>query len=446
MRGARRGITSLLLDRPWVVILTAAAIAAAVWGLGTRSQPHHVRVKFAAALNLYAGNDVRVAGVNVGRVTNVQQHDGQAVVELGLDDTVWPLPRGSSAEIRLGSTSGNANRYVELTLGPRGAPSVHDGGVIAAATAAPVELDQILGTFDRPTRRNLAATLANAHSAMGDQASELNGGIHALPPALRATAGVMDDLAQSQQSLSELVYAGDAVTRTLDAHRNALGSLLQTAGATFDAVARNSEGLQRLLDAFPPALSQVQRMAVRMRPTFRTLTGLMSDLRPGAERLQAIAPVATTALTALRQTSASGVKLAETARPAVPQITRLLATATPFVARVAPALNQTTPIVSCLRPYTPEIEGFFSGWGSATQWFDNLGGIGRPALAGAPTAFMDTPGLNASKFVGAMQKAGLGFRYAQLRPPGWNGGKPEFLPQCGVGPDGVDPAKDWDAR
>jgi hypothetical protein len=32
------------------------------------------------------------------------------------------------------------------------------------------------------------------------------------------------------------------------------------------------------------------------------------------------------------------------------------------------------------------------------------------------------------------------------RPPGWNEGKPWFLPQCGAGPDAVDPTKDPEDR
>ena len=37
---------------------------------------------------------------------------------------------------------------------------------------------------------------------------------------------------------------------------------------------------------------------------------------------------------------------------------------------------------------------------------------------------------------------GTGQGYALVRPPGYNAGKPWYLPQCGAGRDGVDPNKD----
>jgi hypothetical protein len=55
------------------------------------------------------------------------------------------------------------------------------------------------------------------------------------------------------------------------------------------------------------------------------------------------------------------------------------------------------------------------------------------------TAFNDTP-LTSKQMVDA-----TGAIYAGLRPPGLNAGHPLFMPECGVGQDVLDPAKDWEA-
>ncbi|MGE4425086.1 MAG: MlaD family protein, partial [Solirubrobacteraceae bacterium] len=134
----------IVLDRPWVIVLSLAAILLAWWAIGTRSQPHHVRVVFSAAVSLTPGLDVQVDGVDVGKVSDVDYRDGRAVVELGIDDDrVWPLRRGTTAEIRFGSTVGNGTRTVQLHPARRDAPEIPDGGVIGHRdTRTPVELDQ----------------------------------------------------------------------------------------------------------------------------------------------------------------------------------------------------------------------------------------------------------------------------------------------------------------
>jgi hypothetical protein len=42
----------------------------------------------------------------------------------------------------------------------------------------------------------------------------------------------------------------------------------------------------------------------------------------------------------------------------------------------------------------------------------------------------------------AVDLHGGALHYAMPRPPGLNAGQPWFQPQCGAGPDALDPAKD----
>ena len=78
-------------------------------------KPHTLHASFEAAVQIASGQEVRIAGRKVGEVGSIETVDGRAVVELKIqEDEVWPLPRGTTAGLRWGSTTSLAYRYVEL--------------------------------------------------------------------------------------------------------------------------------------------------------------------------------------------------------------------------------------------------------------------------------------------------------------------------------------------
>lgn len=432
----------MVLDRPWIIILAALAVVAAIVVRDSRIQPHHVRVSVDSALSLTPGADVQAAGVDVGKVKRVIYEDGRAIVELGIGDEIWPLPRGTTAEISLGSTSGSTNRRVVLHLGPHDAPKVPDGGVIGAQRPERVELDDVLQGFGPVTRSNLGGTAANMAKSLRGHEAQLNAGVHELAPALSAAAPVMGDLARSQRSLSRLLRDGDAVMATLARHRQQVGNVIASTGEVFDAVATRSREVRATLDAATPALQQVVTSGRRLRPTLTEVTGLFADLRAPARRLAPLGRVATPTLTALRRTAPEGVRFADAAIAGAPAVARFLNAGTPVVRDLASVVAQAQPIAHCVGAYAPEIGALASNWASYNQQYDATGHILRGHFPATATAFNDFP----ENFKTADAVKLLGTKYAGLRPPGWLASKPRFMPECGVGPDAVDPAKDWEDR
>jgi hypothetical protein len=130
-----------------------------------------------------------------------------------------------------------------------------------------------------------------------------------------------------------------------------------------------------------------------------------------------------------------------TATDSAPEITALLRVGAPFMTMTAPVLSDLAPMLGCIRPYAPEIAGFFTNWASFSQGFDGTSHYARVRGVEGPTSLNDVPDLTTAQFLAA---AGVGTVYAGLRPPGYNGGKPQFMPECGVGRDVLDPAKDWE--
>src|SRR5204863_5688207 len=90
------------------------------------------------------------------------------------------------------------------------------------------------------------------------------------------------------------------------------------------------------------------------------LTALVKDVRPGALRLRALAPIVRRVTSSLRDTAPLATSALRRARIGSPQIRALLDDGTPFIKRFGSALEEFAPEMRCIRPQAPEIVSFFS--------------------------------------------------------------------------------------
>jgi hypothetical protein len=120
----------------------------------------------------------------------------------------------------------------------------------------------------------------------------------------------------------------------------------------------------------------------------------------------------------------------------------MLQAGTPFLPQLGSMLAQLAPVLDCLRPYTPELAGNLGTWTGYNQNYDKGGHYARtfPLQLNALLA----PGTLATSAQIVAASAG-GLHYAMPRPPGLNAGAPWFQPQCGAGPNSLDPSKDPEA-
>src|SRR4051794_18463644 len=148
--------------------LIALAIAAVVTYFGfTKAIPfqHQFAIKaaFKSANNLKPDSPVRIAGVNVGKVTDVEpmgkgQNQG-AVVSMEIDDKGLPIHTDATAAIRPRIFL-EGNFFVDIQPGTPAAPKLGDGDTISIQnTRAPVQLVQILTSLQSGTRQNLKVLL-----------------------------------------------------------------------------------------------------------------------------------------------------------------------------------------------------------------------------------------------------------------------------------------------
>jgi ABC-type transporter Mla subunit MlaD len=156
-----RGSTLARVIAVAALVVAVALAALAMFGDG---DSYRVKALFQNAGQLVEGNEVRVGGQPIGRITDIDLDEtAQAVVTMEIEDDLAPLHSGTTATIRATSLSGIANRYVSIHPGPAGRRPIPDGGTITAdRTSAPARDSATSsaapapGTTARPPRRRIA--------------------------------------------------------------------------------------------------------------------------------------------------------------------------------------------------------------------------------------------------------------------------------------------------
>ncbi|MGE0219890.1 MCE family protein [Mycolicibacterium sp.] len=132
-------------------LLAAALAVLALAGVGVAVYQHFFRpypviAYFRSATAIYAGDEVRVAGVRVGTIESIEPQGTQAKLTMAIDRDV-PIP--ADAEAIIVAPNLVSARYVQLTPAwgatpETSGPTMPDGGVIDRdRTAVPVEWDEI---------------------------------------------------------------------------------------------------------------------------------------------------------------------------------------------------------------------------------------------------------------------------------------------------------------
>ena len=113
---------------------------------------------FESAANIRLDSPVRIAGVEVGKVTKVEHMDDSNLRRRddgGRRTTGLPIHKDATVKIRPRLFL-EGNFFVDMTAGTPGAPTIDDGDTIPVTqTAYPVQLDQILTSLQADTRKDL---------------------------------------------------------------------------------------------------------------------------------------------------------------------------------------------------------------------------------------------------------------------------------------------------
>jgi phospholipid/cholesterol/gamma-HCH transport system substrate-binding protein len=358
---------------------------------------HKYHLLFENGGQLVAGNQVLVAGQQIGKVDDVTLTDnGQAEVTISSDE---PLHEGTTAVIRATSLSGIANRYVSITPGPNNAPELKDDSTLSGdRTTSPVDLDQLFNTLRPRTRQALQDVIQGSAATYAGHTQGAQRTYRYFAPALGSAQRLFAELTRDSQTFSQFLDKGARALKLIGDRRNDLSALTQNLNQALGAIARENNALDRSLVALPPALRQADTTFVNVRaalddltpvinafkPATKNLAPFLRKLRPVAERS---VPVFSDLRLALNRPGSTN-DLTDSLREA-PRVERKASKALPQAVR---SLNASQPVFEFARPYMPDLVGFLSKFAEVTSFYDANGHYARVSTAEANLFHYCAPG------------------------------------------------------
>jgi phospholipid/cholesterol/gamma-HCH transport system substrate-binding protein len=298
---------------PFVVGLVVLVVACIGVYFGfTKHVPftHGFRVKavFQSSNSIRKNSPVRIAGVNVGKVTAVEGKPGTdaAVVTMEIDDKGLPIHKDATMKIRPRIFL-EGNFFVDVAPGTPSAPTIDSGDTIPVTqTATPVQFDQVLTTFQSDTRTALQKTLEGfgtgltytppkaedldaAPSARGESAAQsLNDAIRFGARSLRGTAIVADAfLGTEDHDLSRLIAGLSRTTEGLGRNEGQLKDLVTNFNRTVAATASEAVDLRASVRLLGPTLQNADSALDALNASFPNTRAFAREILPGVNETAA---------------------------------------------------------------------------------------------------------------------------------------------------------------
>ncbi|HWI71154.1 MAG TPA: hypothetical protein VNT55_04305, partial [Baekduia sp.] len=333
------------------------------------------------------------------RVAEIKlSNNNLADVRIQVDEPYAPLHQGTTATIRSGSLSGVANRYISLAPGPNSAPKIDDGATLGLdKTTTSVDLDQLFDTLDPKTRASLQKVIKGSSQQYDGKGAQANEALKYFNPALSTTSRLVNELDRDQQSLRDFIIYTARATTALAERRDDVSSLVSNANTATGAIASESDSLNTALSELPRTLRQANTTFVNLRSTLDDLDQLVDASKPVAPKLapffRQLRPLVTDARPTIRDLSAlisrpgAGNDLIDLLKKQ-PQLTKV---ATPTFQHTIKGLQQGTPVLQFIRPYAPDLIGWFRDFGQTTANYDANGHFARISPIVNAFQFTDNP-------------------------------------------------------
>jgi phospholipid/cholesterol/gamma-HCH transport system substrate-binding protein len=315
-----------------------------------------VHATFASANQLRLGSPVRVAGVNIGIVTQITPAPGcsthgastgcqAADVSMQLSSNGLPLHTDATFWIRP-RTFLEGNFFVDVDPGSPTAPVANDGHQFPIEQGIePVQLDQVLDALPNDTRSNLQTLLEQYGLAVKKAGPSYNASIQYWKPAYEYSSVVSHDFLGIQpHDLSNYIAQMATVSGALDANPPALESLITDFNTTAGAFAREQSSLQATVAELPKTLAAATPAFNALNSALPSLDALAHALIPGVKTAGPAIDVSLPFITQLRLlVQPSELRgLTHDLSPTIPALAHLTNETIPFMK------NEVRPASSCI--------------------------------------------------------------------------------------------------
>jgi phospholipid/cholesterol/gamma-HCH transport system substrate-binding protein len=259
-----------------------------------------LNAQFASAINIKGKSPVRIAGVDVGKVTGIKRQGSTALVSMEIESRGLPLHSDATIKIRPRIFL-EGNWFVELQPGSPSTKTLSSGATLPSTQSSdPVQLDQVLDALNTDTRANLQNFLigygdgltrkpSKADNAEQDPevrglnaAEALNNLYRIAPSAERGGAIVNQAIGGTEQhDLSKLVQSVGKVTAALNVHEQQLGELIGNFNSFLHSFAAQAPSLRLAVAALPGALHSINTGLRELDAAFPPAKTFAKDILPG---------------------------------------------------------------------------------------------------------------------------------------------------------------------
>lgn len=358
-----------------ILAVLACGLVVAVLGTAAKSSEsssgYKVRAIFDSAFSVIPGEDVKVAGVKVGKIESLSvTDDKKAAVVLNIDKPGFGnFRKDAFCMIRPQSLIGE--KFVECEpTSPRadGAPLPptipeikHGDGkgqhlLPVTNTGRTVDLDLLNNILRLPFRQRLSIIVNEFGTGLAGRGKDLNQVIRRADPALMQTDKVLKILATQNQVLANLARDSDINLIPLARRRAQLADFIVKANDTAQATADRRGALEANFRKLPRFLRE-------LRPTLKTLGDLSDQASPVLEDLGAQGPNISRFITQLGPFS-------EAARASLPSLGAAADVGRRSVVKIRPLTRDTRTLAQNALPVADDLEAILTS-------FKDTGGIER---------------------------------------------------------------------
>jgi phospholipid/cholesterol/gamma-HCH transport system substrate-binding protein len=226
------------------------------------------------------GQSVRVAGVQVGKITEVKLVNGIAVVTMELDQK-WKkkLDIKSDATALLRPRTGLKDMFIELDPGGDGRTLQNNDTIPVQNTAPDVDPDETLAALDTDTRQYLKLLINGAGKGLKGHGHDLNLTFKALAPTYKDLSRVSTAIADRRKQLGRLIHNYGSLTNTLADSDGSIKRLINSSDAVFRAFASEDTNISLAVSKLPSTLNQTRDTLAKVDEYSRIAGPALESLR-----------------------------------------------------------------------------------------------------------------------------------------------------------------------
>jgi phospholipid/cholesterol/gamma-HCH transport system substrate-binding protein len=366
----KKAPTFMQLAAMTAFVLSVVGLLMMLWlqfggSIPLRAEKYRFQASFDEAALLVEQADVRMAGIDVGKVVDKKLEDGRSLATIELDEPFAPIPSNTRVLLRTKALLGET--YVELTPGERDAPPLQDGDTLPRAAAQEaVQIDEIVRVFDEPTREAFQGWMHELARAIRlGRGEDLNNAIGNLPGFVASGEDVLRVLDEEEPALRALVRNSGRALGAVNERRGQLRELIVNANNFFGALASRNESLAEAVLIFPTFLSEsrttLQRLrefAIDTRPLIRDLKPVADDLHPTIRDVGRLAPD-------LRHLFRNLDPLIDESERNLPPAADFISGAEPVFEALHVYLPELNPILSFANFYQAQVADFITNGGGS---------------------------------------------------------------------------------